>query len=84
LKNSSGNYTVKGVPDENLYSELIFSIQVLGFQPYFDSIFKLVSAVLLLGNVQFNDDTLTDLNGCTPTNMTLINNIAVLLGLEPS
>jgi myosin heavy subunit len=40
------------------------SLHILGMQAYFNDIFRLVAAVLLMGNILFDDTALDNENGC--------------------
>lgn len=59
--NSSGCTKVSGRKEKQLYKELIEAFEKLDFEgPMIKSIFQLLSAILHLGNVYFEDDNATD------------------------
>jgi myosin heavy subunit len=57
LVKENHQYEVKGVNDVALYNEIYGTVGVLGLSSEFENIFRVVAAVLLLGNIEFDDST---------------------------
>lgn len=83
LRNESGQYTVKAINDKANFEEILDSIKVLGFTANFDNIFKIVSCVMHMGNLDFDDSTLGNETACTITDVKLQSLLAELLQLTP-
>lgn len=54
IKKENKTYDVKGVNDEQLYHEFVASVELLGFSENFVDIFKIVAAILILGNFEID------------------------------
>ncbi|KRW98093.1 Regulator of chromosome condensation 1/beta-lactamase-inhibitor protein II [Pseudocohnilembus persalinus] len=79
----SNTYTVKTIDDESLYKEVIESFNVLGFsQIEIESIFKIISAILFIGNLDFDDTTKTNTEPCSIKQNEEFLNICNLLGIN--
>ncbi len=46
---------MKGINDIKLYEEIIETVDVLGLRNSFENILKILSSVLFLGNLEFDD-----------------------------
>ena len=53
--NQSDCYISPGINDVKNWQEIVESCETLGLNLNFDKIFSIVSAVILLGNVEFDD-----------------------------
>lgn len=53
---------VDGIDDVKLFKEILESIETLGLQNNKDNIFSILAAVIHLGDLQFDDSTLTNSN----------------------
>lgn len=59
--NSSSCFVVPTINDKALFEEVIEAFNTMGItQNEQDTIFRIISAILLLGNVEFDSSTLTD------------------------
>lgn len=82
--NKSNCYTIDGVDDCSMYDSLRLAMSVLGVpQDNCDGIFSVLSAILWLGNLEF-DDTETDGENCklTAKDNDIIDIVAQLLSVE--
>ena len=79
--NQSGCYSLDGVDDRKMFEELSLALQVLEVPPdLVTGLFQVLSAVLWIGNLEFED---TDSETCRFTNRDrqTCKNIATLLGI---
>lgn len=53
--NQSKCYSSPNIDDQKEFTELLSSMEVLGFSGIKDTIFSITAAVLLLGNITFDD-----------------------------
>lgn len=53
--NKSKCFTSSNIDDPREFKELLESMKVLGFKNIQNTIFSITSAVLLLGNIEFDD-----------------------------
>lgn len=53
LKSPTNSYDVKGVNDVELWKEIVESFQTLGLSDAFETVFKVVASILLIGNFRF-------------------------------
>jgi myosin heavy subunit len=49
-----------GINDAEEFINVTNSLKVLGLNQYYDSIFQIVAAIMLLGNFEFDSKTLKD------------------------
>ena len=67
---ASNCFEVTGINDAELWKDVSDSFSKMGFtEPEVSSVFGILSAVLYLGNVQFDPSTLTDSNPCKIANV---------------
>ena len=55
LAKENHEYDVKGIDDVKLYQEIMETIDVLGLRNSLGDIIKILTAVLFLGNIDFDD-----------------------------
>ena len=78
--NQSGTYTLDGVDDAKAFSDLRMAMTVLNIpENMSNGIFKLISAVLWVGNIEFID--LEETVGLTDNDKAVCGRVATLLGL---
>ena len=78
--NQSGCISIENVNDSEAFGDLKIAMTVLGIQnDTQDYIFRVLSAVLLLGNVEFKSD---GKDGCAVKNPADLANVAELLGVD--
>jgi myosin heavy subunit len=78
--NQSGCIEIENVNDGEAFGDLKIAMTVLGITiETQDSIFRVLSAVLLLGNVEFKSD---GKDGCVVTNPADLASVAELLGVD--
>ncbi|KAM3127892.1 hypothetical protein pb186bvf_020010 [Paramecium bursaria] len=70
---------VDGIDDVKLFKEILESIETLGLQTNKDNIFSILAAVIHLGDLQFDDSTLTNNTPCLITNQEKVQYISTLL-----
>jgi myosin heavy subunit len=80
--NKSKCYEVPRLDDVTLYNEVEDSFQVLGFKDYIDSIFSCISSILKLGNVKFDESTLTNDTPCSISTRDLFFEVCSLLKID--
>ncbi|KRX01847.1 P-loop containing nucleoside triphosphate hydrolase [Pseudocohnilembus persalinus] len=74
---------VAGVRDKELYEQVQASFNKLNFQKHEqEAIYSIVAAVILLGNIDFDDSQYSDTNPCSISNQELIKQIAELLQVD--
>jgi chitin synthase len=84
---SSGCYRLPGGPfsdDSAAMDELRASMKALGFKPkHIQSIFSLLLAILLLGNIQFADNGAKEVSyeSATVVNLAVLDRVSALLGI---
>lgn len=81
---SSGNYRIPDRPDRDQlgFGELQAAFKSLGFKPkHVQSIFRILSAILLLGNLRF-DHCLSQDRSASVTNLETLESVADLLGVS--
>ncbi|KAK4705525.1 chitin synthase, partial [Phenoliferia sp. Uapishka_3] len=88
LFQSSGCYRLPSGPgsdDSIAFEDLRAALKVLGFKPrHVSSIFRLLSAILLIGNLTFEDpDHIQSTESCFVSNRDVLASAAGLLGIEP-
>lgn len=71
--NKSKCYSTPNINDEKDFKELVDSMEVLGFNKFKDTIFKLTSSVLLLGNIEIDESTHTNGNFLNKYKIKLLN-----------
>ena len=81
LLSPTNSYEVKGVNDIELWQEITESFQTLGLGKYFECVFQVVAAVLLMGNLTFNDSDMGDSSGCKVEPEETVKSIADLLSI---
>ena len=80
--NQSGCYTLNGVDDSQMFDRLRLAMNVLNIQPEMvDGMFSVLSAVLLLGNLKF-EDLEGEKSDFTADDKCLLDTICYLLGFE--
>ncbi|EAR96913.2 myosin head protein (macronuclear) [Tetrahymena thermophila SB210] len=79
----SNCYEVSTINDNALFKEVVEAFHTMGInQEEQDTIFRIISSILLLGNVQFDQSTLTDTQPCTVKDEKLLKTISDLLKLD--
>ena len=79
---SSKCYTVKGIDDAELFKEIQHSIRVLGQQSYYEDMFSIVAAVLLLGNIRFDESTYGNDTPCSVMDQEGLKKLALLMKMN--
>ena len=81
--NQSGCYTLTGVNDTTMFDRLRLAMNVINIQPQMvDGIFSVLSAVLLIGNLKF-EDVEGEKSDLASEDKELLEMICQLLGFEP-
>ncbi|KAL4450307.1 hypothetical protein ABPG74_009013 [Tetrahymena malaccensis] len=75
-------FSVDKIDDIKLFQEVNQSFQILGFENVQDSIYCFIAAILLLGNLQFDDKTLSNDNPCSILNLDILRQVAKLLQID--
>ncbi|KAL4510085.1 hypothetical protein ABPG72_010278 [Tetrahymena utriculariae] len=79
----SNCYEVSTINDNALFKEVVEAFHTMGInQEEQDTIFRIISSILLLGNVQFDQSTLTDTHPCNVKDEKLLKIISDLLKLD--
>ena len=82
--NQSGCYTLNNIDDHKMFNDLCLALQVLQVPPdLVTGIFRVLSAVLWIGNLQF-EDTENETCRLTKQDKNVVKRVAYLLGLEES
>jgi myosin heavy subunit len=79
---SSQCYTASGINDVALFEEIKQSIRMLGFQTFYENILSIVAAVLLLGNVKFDESTYGNDTPCSLKDLVAFQAVADLLEMN--
>ncbi|KAL4466910.1 hypothetical protein ABPG74_010507 [Tetrahymena malaccensis] len=80
---SSNCFEVPTIDDNALFKEVVEAFHTMGInQEEQDTIFRIISSILLLGNVQFDQSTLTDTHPCVVKDEKLLKIISDLLKLD--